>query len=222
MSKSKLSDAQIKLAEQFRCPAGEQGIVVANSMNDTNIGMTMQTVKALSLAENDVVLEIGHGNAKHVAQIFNIQNKLTYTGLDISPLMYQEATKVNAELIEQKKANFMLSEGTTLPFPDEFFTKIFTVNTIYFWNNPEAMISELYRVLSPGGLCCITFAHKGFLEQHPILRETFNLYDMDLIHEISSHIPFKNISALNFTEQITSNTGEMVKRNYTVAILKKA
>ena len=76
-----------ELATQLSKPSGEQGIEVANMMHDSNLGMTISTANALNISDNDSILELGHGNGKHIAQILdqakNTTYPVSYTHLDV-------------------------------------------------------------------------------------------------------------------------------------------
>ncbi|MHC0443676.1 class I SAM-dependent methyltransferase, partial [Flavobacterium sp. 3-210] len=79
--------------------------------------------------------------------------------------MFQEARKINRNFVSQKQAFFSLYDGNKIPFEDETFDKVFTVNTIYFWQKPEDLLSEIYRVLKPNGNFCLTFAEEDFMKK---------------------------------------------------------
>jgi SAM-dependent methyltransferase len=61
-----------------------------------------------------------------------------------------------------------LYEGKKLPFEDETFDKIFTVNTVYFWENPVEFLNEIYRVLKDDGTFVLTFGQRDFMEKLPL------------------------------------------------------
>lgn len=46
------------------------------------------------------------------------------------------------------------------PYPDERFNKVFTVNTIYFWNNPIEDLKEIRRVLKTDGQILLLEIHE--------------------------------------------------------------
>lgn len=212
-----LTEEQLKgLAEQLSNPNGEHGISVANMMHESNIGMTMSTVNALKITANDQVLELGHGNGKHIAEILQKAANVTYTGLEISELMKYEAESQNLA-----NAQFYLYDGSKIPFNANTFTKVMTVNTIYFWTAPVLLLNEIYNVLTRGGILCIGFAQKEFMEMLPFTQHGFNLYDNAKLESLVSETPFKLIDLTAHTEKVRSKADEMVERTYTVATLTK-
>ncbi|OCK50986.1 16S rRNA (cytosine(1402)-N(4))-methyltransferase [Chryseobacterium sp. CBo1] len=208
------------LAQNLANPQGEKGIEIGEMMNATNIGMTLESIKTLLIEDNEHVLEIGHGNAGHLKNILNKAKELKYTGIDISETMNKEAGNLNKEFKDQ--AEFILYEGKKLPFKDEVFDKIFTVNTVYFWENPVDFLNEIYRVLKDSGTFVLTFAQKDFMEKLPFTAYDFRLYNNSELEELISQSHFKRMKISEKEEEIKSKTGnETINRIYTVLTIKK-
>jgi len=208
------------LAQNLANPQGEKGVQIGEMMNATNIGMTLESIKTLLIEDDEHILEIGHGNAGHLKSILNKAKDLTYTGIDISETMRKEAQNLNTEFKDQ--ADFILYEGRKLPFEDEVFDKIFTVNTVYFWENPVEFLNEIYRVLKNTGTFVLTFAQRDFMEKLPFTKFNFTLYNNDEMEELISESRFKRMKISEKEEEIKSKTGdELIKRNYTVLTIKK-
>ena len=208
------------LAQNLANPQGEKGVEIGEMMNVTNIGMTLESIKILLIEDAEHILEIGHGNAGHLKSILNKAKDLTYTGIDISETMRKEAQNLNTEFKDQ--ADFILYEGRKLPFEDEVFDKIFTVNTVYFWENPVEFLNEIYRVLKNTGTFVLTFAQRDFMEKLPFTKFNFKLYNNDEMEELISESRFKRMKISEKEEEIKSKTGdELIKRNYTVLTIKK-
>ncbi len=211
----------IELASQLRQPSGNKGIEIADMMNATNINMTIHSIKRLTLSSGNSVLELGHGNCGHLTHLMEQSTEMNYTGLELSELMHQEAQRINQLHIENKQAAFHLYDGEIIPFDDNSFDKIFTVNTIYFWPQPVAMLNELYRVLKPQGLLNITFAERSFMQQLPFTQFGFELYDSEKIKELISQTQLQYSGEERQSESIKTKTGELVTREFTTMSLMK-
>ena len=208
------------LAQNLANPQGEIGIEIGEMMNATNIGMTLETIHALLIEDNEHILEIGHGNAGHLKKILKIAKDLKYTGIDISETMHNEAKKLNSEFKDQ--VDFVLYEGEKIPFEDEVFDKIFTVNTVYFWEKPVEYLNEIYRVLKDNGTFVLTFGQRDFMDTLPFTSYNFRLYNNDEMEELISKSYFKRMKISEKEEEIKSKTGnELIKRIYTVLTIKK-
>jgi ubiquinone/menaquinone biosynthesis C-methylase UbiE len=210
-----------ELASQLSHPKGEKGIQVADMMHATNIGMTLHAISSLELSGHEAVLELGHGNGAHLMHILKDRPAVHYDGLEMSELMHEEAKKINAGFIEEQKASFHVYDGKLIPFPDNHFDRIFTVNTIYFWSDPPALLAELYRVLKTGGRLCITFAQESFMKQLPFTTYGFELYSTDKLEKLVSDSPFHILKTESQTEQVMSKMGELMDREFTTVTLQK-
>src|SRR5690554_7668608 len=111
-----MNNVELKaLAEQLRQPNGLKGIEIADMMNETNIKMTFHSIDHLGILDNDHILELGHGNCKHLPYVLKQKNKLTYYGLEISELMNNEAkdrksTRLNSSHVRISYAVFCLKK----------------------------------------------------------------------------------------------------------------
>lgn len=139
----------------------------------------------------------------------------------MSELMFQEARQINRNFVSQKQAFFSLYDGNTIPFEGELFDKIFTVNTIYFWQKPEELLSEIYRVLKPNGNFCLTFAEEDFMKKLPFTQFEFELYSTEKAQELIQKTLFKIVYTETQTEKVKSKTGELVDRAFTTIVLEK-
>lgn len=209
------------IASQLKLPTGEKGIEMGNMMNETNINMTRHSIQNLNISNENKILELGHGNAGHVEFLFEQAENMKYYGLEMSELMFQEARQTNRNFVSQKQAFFSFYDGNKIPFENDFFDKIFTVNTIYFWQKPEELLVEIYRVLKPNGNFCLTFAEEDFMKKLPFTQFEFELYSTEKAQELIKKSPFKIIYSETQTEKVKSKTGELVDRAFTTIVLEK-
>lgn len=208
------------LAQNLANPQGEKGIEIGEMMNATNISMTLESIKTLLIEDNESILEIGHGNAGHLKNILSRAQNLKYTGVDISETMYNEARKMNKDF--EGQADFILYEGQKLPFEDRAFDKVFTVNTVYFWEEPVAFLNEIYRVLKDDGTFVLTFGQRRFMETLPFTEYNFTMYSNNEMEELISRSHFKRMKISEKEEDIPSKSGaETIHRIYTVLTIKK-
>ncbi|MCZ4243207.1 class I SAM-dependent methyltransferase [Pedobacter punctiformis] len=211
-----------EVAAQLSCPQGEKGLKTAAMMNISNKGMTESAISAMTLQDGNQILEIGPGNANHLEYLLQQAENLAYTGADISPLMIEEASKINASFIQNNQAKFTLTNPDTLPFAAAVFNKVFTVNTIYFWKNPEQFLDEIFRILTPGGTFVLCFADKSFMENLPFTPFGFQLYNVDSATELLKKSAFDIEKTAELTEEIYNNIGQPVSRKYYVIRALKA
>lgn len=221
MNKEWTEEELKEVASQLSLPKGEAGIKTGERMALSNENMITRTIESLQLSTGDKVLEIGPGNGSHVGQLMEKAIGLHYTGTDISVTMVEEAGKINAPLISSGAVSFELSDGEHLDFPADTFQKIFTVNTLYFWKDPKAYAAEIYKVLKPGGRCCIAIADKGFMEQLPFTKWEFQLYTAQTLSQLLEETGFHILEVIEEKDHTQSNLGIPVQRDIVIVAAGK-
>lgn len=201
------------IASQLSKPDGEAGIQMGEMMNATNIAMTTDCIDQLNLKDNESVLELGHGNCGHLEYFLGRAKRLRYTGLEISSLMSDEAKKINQHLV-QEDVQFLLYDGSKLPFEASQFDAVFTVNTIYFWKEPQEFFKEIYRVLNTKGRLLITMADKSFMGNLPFTKYVFTLYEVDEVQKLAEEAGFKLNEIKENTDEVRSKAGDWVVRKF--------
>ncbi|WP_339607830.1 class I SAM-dependent methyltransferase [uncultured Roseivirga sp.] len=210
-----------ELESQLSHPNGEFGLEVAENMHSTNIGMTTSAINALEISDHNKILEIGHGSCQHLPLILEKAEGITFYGLEISETMKTQAELKNEVYLKNQTAEFKLYDGESIPFSDNFFEKAMTVNTLYFWKHPLQFLEEVYRVMKPKGVFTISFAHKEFMQHLPFVKDKFSLYSNQDVSDLVAKSSFELLNIYDKTETVTGNAGELVNRNYAVAVLAK-
>lgn len=212
-----------ELAAQLRHPHGSAGTEVGRMMNVSNEGMIQHCMGLATAQTNGAILELGHGNAHHVGYLLSGKNDIEYFGLEISELMHTEAMASNMEWINRRRASFTLYDGGVIPFEDGVFDSVMTINTLYFWKNPLEMLDQMYRVLKPGGQCCITFADKSFMQELPFTGFGFTLYSSSDFKNLANASSFQQVVLHKQTENIPEpGTADTVERVFYTGVLTKA
>jgi ubiquinone/menaquinone biosynthesis C-methylase UbiE len=163
------------LASQLRKPQDEVGLKVAEFMNEGNRYMSFLAYDAMDFQPKDKILELGFGNGMFIRELALLVKEGLYAGIDYSDIMVKTAQDINADLLNQ---NVALHEASieAIPYPDAYFDKIFTVNTIYFWENPTECLTEIRRVLKPHGWLGIGLRTKEKVQHLPFASHGFTLY----------------------------------------------
>mgnify|MGYP006183231109 FL=1 len=188
-------------------------------LQDLQSNIISKAIDSLQIKPDDTILEIGPGNASHVNYLLTKAGSLRYYGIDISETMVAEAQRINSGLLN---VFFKLSDGHTVPFEDNYFNKIFTVNTIYFWKNPDSYLQEINRVLKPGGKISIGFIPESTMQHIPFAKYGFTLYSIEKVTDIMGNNGFTDSTAITETELIKSNSGEDIEREFVIfTALKK-
>ena len=124
--------------------------------------MTRWAMSFLDVQPADHVLDIGCGGGMAIKLIAQIAVEGFVAGLDYSEDMVQQALKRNAAGVQAGRVEIRCGNVATLPYDDESFDKVISVESFYFWPDPIASLQEIRRVLGPGGM--IALAMEGSKE----------------------------------------------------------
>jgi SAM-dependent methyltransferase len=103
----------------------------------------------LSLGEHVLDLGCGAGTDTLVAAQM-VGPGGSVTGIDMTPEMLAKA-RASADQMGAKNVEFVAGEAESLPFPDASFDVIISNGVIDLIPDKDAVFSELFRVLRPGG-----------------------------------------------------------------------
>lgn len=203
-------EAYKSFAEQLRQPKGEFAVQFGEEMNKSNFRINIDTIESLKLTGSDSLLEIGMGNGFFVKHLFNLNKSIKYIGCDSSEKMVDEARKLNQQLVKTRQADFYIASAEDLPFKGEIFNKVFSVHSIYFWNNPELALSEIYRVLKPSGQLTISIRPKLIMEHYPYVKFGFIMYNQTDLTNLLSNNNFNVIETLENEEYEKELNGKKI------------
>lgn len=167
------------LAENLRKPQGEFGQKVGEMMHKGNANFYLQLPTLLALKGNEKVLEVGMGAGYHVNELTDKLENGHYVGLDYSFTMVETAREVNLGL---ENVSFVEADAASIPYPDGSFDAVFTINTVYFYQDPSLVFAEYYRVLRSGGKLIIGKRTVEDLQQmNAVTQYGFNLISKETI-----------------------------------------
>lgn len=132
-------------------PNGEAGIEMLKGMNERHTPVTEWTLGFLEVAPNDTVLDIGCGGGAAIKRITETTDAGMIYGIDHSETSVEFSTFNNDYSVKCGKVRISQASVEALPFNNDSFDRIITVESFYFWPNPDKSLKEVYRVLKKGG-----------------------------------------------------------------------
>jgi SAM-dependent methyltransferase/peptidoglycan/xylan/chitin deacetylase (PgdA/CDA1 family) len=146
------------LRAQFGKPSGFLGEIAGRIMARTksNTERTRWTLSLLDLRPEDRVLEIGFGPGLAIEIASGMAPNGLVAGVDHSEVMVRHATKRNARAVRDGKVDLRLGSAGQLPAFEQPFDKIFSINSIHFWEDPIGSLRRMRQMLRPGGVLAIT------------------------------------------------------------------
>lgn len=188
------------LAHQARKPSGWFGRLVAPVVfNRENRHMENFGLELMEARADDHILEIGFGNGRLISKLLPHIKQGKICGVDISEQMVNLTAKRNKEEVMDGKLEVDQASITDIPYPANYFDKVFTCNTIYFWPHPSEDIKEVKRVLKPKGQFFCVFRDKKLMESKGSAvtdnREVFqNLYQPGEVKQLFQQGGFLNVT----------------------------
>ena len=135
--------------DQFAKPTGAMGWLAGHVMSMKNGDRSMWVFSLLDLKPTDRVLEIGFGSGADVARASGVAAFVA--GVDHSEVMVRQATRRNATAIKAGRVELQHGSAAKLPYPDGSFDRVLAINSAQFWKDSVKTMTEVARVLKPGG-----------------------------------------------------------------------
>jgi ubiquinone/menaquinone biosynthesis C-methylase UbiE len=172
-------------SNQARKPSGLFGRFVASQIfKRGNAEMNAFILDCLSINAGDHILEIGFGPGELVHAMAGRVDRGRVEGVDFSPTMLSIARRKNRSHIQTGKVGLHLGDFGGMSFDRRRFDTIVTVNTVYFWQKPEASIGKIAGLLAPGGRLAVGFHPKAEMQDPILSRDVFRFYsprDMEML-----------------------------------------
>jgi len=119
---------------------------LADEQNRYSIQLYHQTATQVDLSGKDV-LEVSCGHGGGAAYLTRTQHPKSYTGLDFNGAGVEFCKKRH----QLPGLDFVQGDAQNLPFPDQSFDAVVTVDASHIFPDRERFLSEVARVLRPGG-----------------------------------------------------------------------
>ncbi len=193
-----------KYYANFRYPKGLLGHYLVNAMN----GKRHQTLASwalsdVNLKEDGHALDIGCGGGANVARLLQMCPNGKIWGMDISKVALKVARSLNKKAIAEKRCYIVGGTAKQLPFVKGTFDLVTAFETIYYWPELQTCLSEVLRVLKPGGKFIIaneTDGHDPEGKKWAKLIEYMHIYTIDELKENLAKAGFENIEARHDAE----------------------
>jgi ubiquinone/menaquinone biosynthesis C-methylase UbiE len=169
---------------------------------------TLWTIQLLDLKQDEAVLELGCGAGYAIKLLLEQPAVALAMGIDLSKSVLRSAAIRNRKELRKGRLKLAKSDVSRLMFLDRSFSKVFSIHSVYFWEDTQKSINEIYRVLKPDGTVILTLSDgkSGVTSQW-----TKDLIEKHLIPYMET-CGFRNIEVLR---------GENSREYHTVSIRTK-
>jgi ubiquinone/menaquinone biosynthesis C-methylase UbiE len=137
--------------DQYKCPMGRQGRIVAALMNQEHKALTTWGLKHVKISSDAAILDAGCGGGKTISRLARRAIHGKVFGIDYSADMVQYSKEVNKKLLAQNRIEIVEAKVEKMAFPDNSFDLVTAFETYYFWPSLLDAFQEIRRVLKPEG-----------------------------------------------------------------------
>ncbi|MDD5577705.1 MAG: class I SAM-dependent methyltransferase [Methylobacter sp.] len=145
------------LMRLFGHPQGLLGRLGGYIMAHTKGTFTPWVLGLLEVQAEDRVLEVGFGPGVAIQQLAASTPVGSIAGIDSSREMLEQAEARNAKTIAAGRIDLRLSSVEHLPFDDNSFDKVMSINSLQVWPDAVAALREILRVMKAGGKMALGF-----------------------------------------------------------------
>lgn len=147
---------------QCQKPTGLLGRFVLRNMNARHSKVTDWGLSHISVDKHYTVLDVGCGGGRTISKLAALASQGKVYGIDYSPESVAMARKINKEWIAAGRVEIIEASVSQLPFEENTFDLVTAVETHFWWPEIPAGMSEIFRVLKPGGtITIVAEVYKG-------------------------------------------------------------
>ena len=121
-------------------------------MENHHISITQQTLALMRLKPGQRVLDLGCGagwaSRLLAQQVTGSDRPGQVVGLDVSDEMIRRARAASTSF---ENLMFVVGSAQQVPWEENFFDKVLSVESFYYYGDQERALAELFRVIAPKG-----------------------------------------------------------------------
>ncbi len=144
-----------------------------------------KTLAELGNVQPDAILDVATGTGDFALMLHDHWPEAMVTGLDLSPGMLEVAGKKVAKAGLENSIDLVEGDSENLPFEDNFFDLVTVGFGVRNFEHLSKGISEMQRVLKPGGKLAILEFTKP---RTPVVKQLFQWYFKHLLPRIGGAI----------------------------------
>jgi arsenite methyltransferase len=117
-------------------------------MEEHHRPIVLPTLALMNLQGAEKILDLGCGSGWLSRLLASELTQGRVVGVDVSDEMIRRAQAASRTFTN---LSFQVGGAERIPAEDNFFTKVISVESAYYWPDPARGLQEIFRVLAPGG-----------------------------------------------------------------------
>lgn len=197
--------------EQYENASNLRARIRIHELYSTNkTGWMEWFFKQLDIPDTSSILELGCGDASLWSKNFdNIPNGWNITLTDFSLGMLKDAKK-NLE-DKSKRFSFKIVDAHSIPFETESFDVVIANHMLYHLSDIDTALSEIYRVLKPGGYFFASTVGKNHMAE---MRSIASEFDSDALTSTGWKSLTQKFQLENGMEQLNKYFNDVKLKRY--------
>ena len=160
--------------------------------NVLNRAMYKNAAALVCLQPNDRVLDIGYGNGYLLQKLYQKQVVELY-GIDISDDAIKMATKKNKKAAKANHLHLSVGDCCNLPYEENTFDAVTSINTVYFWSDTAKGLSEICRTLKKSKSFYNVVYTKEYLDKIKYTQIGYKKFEPEELMEYGRLAGFENV-----------------------------
>ena len=136
------------LIKQSQKPSGLVGRVITKIWSFYFKKLSLWAIKQTTISSNYRILEIGYGGGSTIKNLLALNKHLEVHGIDISKESYRTAQRVYSDSIRKGSVQLKIGNVENIPYQNNYFDRVFAIQTHIFWKDIKKSFQEVYRVMS--------------------------------------------------------------------------
>jgi SAM-dependent methyltransferase len=145
-------------------------------MEQEHLPIVLPVLDRMQLASDENVLDIGCGTGWLVRLLAEHLPEGRVVGVDLSDEMIARARR---RYVDLENVMFVRGEADELPWDANFFTRVISVESAYYWPDPARSLREIFRVLQEGGSAWLLL---NYYRENPHSRQWGDILEVPVHH----------------------------------------
>lgn len=117
-------------------------------MEQDHLPITLPVIEKMKITPHDNILDVGCGSGWLAKLLAARAPAGRVVGMDVSDEMVRQARR---NCVQVDHAMFIQGSAEEIPWEANFFQHVISVESAYYWPEPDRGLREIFRVTSPGG-----------------------------------------------------------------------
>ncbi len=145
-------------------------------MEQEHLPIVLPVLGRMQLVPDENLLDLGCGAGWLVRLLAEQLPEGRVVGVDVSDEMIARARR---RYVDLENVMFVRGEADELPWDANFFTRVVSVESAYYWPDPARALREIFRVLQEGGSAWLLL---NYYRENPHSRQWGDILEVPVHH----------------------------------------